>query len=159
MKNLCNRSSLILLAILFMASSITDLACAEGLLKRNSGQPSGLKQQELEDAYYRGYNDAKSGREAIEYAAGGAENNGQVVRGAGRGALGGAAMGKLSDGDTGKGAAWGAGAGAMKAVIKKKRAAEEESTWASELSNAYNKGYRKGMSEVAATNTRKTIEK
>ncbi len=125
---------------------------AEGLLKRDSGQPSGLKQQELDDAYYRGYNDAKSGRRPVSYTADGPENNGDVIRGAGRGALGGAAIGKLSDGDTGKGAAWGAGAGAAKGAIKKRRAAAEESTWASELSNAYNSGYNKGMSEKTAVN-------
>jgi hypothetical protein len=56
-------------------------------------------------------------------------------------------MGKLSDGDAGRGAAWGAGAGAIKGAIKRRRAAEEEEKWASELSNAYNQGYRKGMAE------------
>ncbi len=145
MKNLFNRGMLFSLMVIFVASMSVETAGAEGLLKRNSEQPSGLKQQELDDAYYRGYNDGKSGRRPVEYTAGGVQNNGDVIRGAGRGALGGAAIGKLSDGDTGKGAAWGAGAGAAKGAIKKRRAAAEESTWASELSNAYNSGYNKGM--------------
>lgn len=151
MNNLFKRNTIICFtAVLFVMTMIT-LASAEGLLRRNS-EPSGLKQQELDDAYYRGYNDAKSGRGPVNYAAGGAENNGDVIRGAGRGALGGAAIGKLSDGDTGKGAAWGAGAGAVKGAIKRRRAAEEESTWASQLSNAYNAGYNKGMSEGPTAN-------
>lgn len=147
MKNSLTRSMFFNLAVVVMMSAAISLAGAEGLMKRNSGQPSGLQQQELDDAYYRGYNDAKSNREPVNYTAGGVQNNGDVVRGAGRGALGGAAIGKLSDGDTGKGAAWGAGAGAVKGAVKKRRAAEEENTWAAELSNAYNSGYNKGVSE------------
>jgi hypothetical protein len=158
MKNFINRSMLFLLVAMFVALIAVDLAGAEGLLNRNSGRPSGLQQQELDDAYYRDYNDAKAGREAIDYSAGESENNGDVIRGAGRGALGGAAMGKLSDGDAGKGAAWGAGAGAIKGVIKKKRAEEAENTWAAELSNAYNKGYRKGMNESAKVTVSETVE-
>jgi hypothetical protein len=155
MKNLIVRSMLFCLTIVFMMSTVISFAGAEGLLKRNSGQPSGLKQQELDDAYYRGYNDAKSGRGPVNYTAGGSENKGDVIRGAGRGALGGAAIGKLSDGDTGKGAAWGAGAGAVKGAVQKRRAAEEENTWALELSNAYNSGYNKGVSEKAGAESRK----
>ena len=151
MKNLYNRNGLLCL-ILAVGVSITSFADAEGLLRRNAAQPSGLKQQELDDAYYRGYNDAKSGRGSVNYTAGGVENRGDVIRGAGRGALGGAAIGKLSDGDTGKGAAWGAGAGAVKGAIKRRRAETEESTWAAELGNAYNAGYNKGISEGAAAN-------
>ncbi len=152
MKNFFNRGIFFYLTVIFIISMMTGLAGAEGLLKRNSDQPSGLQQQELDDAYYRGYNDAKSGKRPVDYTAGGVQNNGDVIRGAGRGALGGAAIGKLSDGDTGKGAAWGAGAGAAKGAIKKRRAAAEESTWASELSNAYNSGYNKGLSEKNPAN-------
>lgn len=129
-----------------------------GILRRNSGQTSDLQKQELDDAYYRGYNDAKNGNEAIEYTAGGPENNGQIARGAGRGALGGALIGNLSDGDTGKGAAWGAGAGAIKGAIKRRRAAQEEETWADKLSGAYNSGYRKGMAERSAVNVKNTAQ-
>lgn len=152
MRNLFNRSIFFYVTLVCIVLMMAGLANAEGLLKRNSDQPSGLKQQELDDAYYRGYNDAKSGKGPVDYTAGGVQNNGDVIRGAGRGALGGAAIGKLSDGDTGKGAAWGAGAGAAKGAIKKRRAAAEESTWASELSNAYNAGYNKGVSERNAAN-------
>ncbi|MCX5678679.1 MAG: hypothetical protein NTY76_06185 [Candidatus Omnitrophica bacterium] len=148
MKNFFNRSALFSLVVIFLMLTAVGFANA-GILQRNSG-PSDLQKQELDDAYYRGYNDAKSGREAIDYKATGPENNGQVARGAGRGALGGAAIGSLSDGDAGKGAAWGAGAGAIKGVIKRRRAAQEEETWASQLSGAYNSGYRKGMTERAA---------
>lgn len=147
-----NRGVLFSLMVIFVVSMSAGIAGAEGLLNRNSDQPSSLKQQELDDAFYRGYNDAKTGKRPVNYTADGVQNNGDVIRGAGRGALGGAAMGKLSDGDTGKGAAWGAGAGAAKGAIKKRRAAAEESTWASELSNAYNSGYNKGMDEKAAVN-------
>jgi len=148
MKNFFSRSALLSLIVIFAVLIVAGFANA-GILQRNSG-PSDLQKQELDDAYYRGYNDAKSGKGAIDYTAGGPENNGQVVRGAGRGALGGAAIGSLSDGDAGKGAAFGAGAGAIKGVIKRKRAAEEEKSWASELSGAYNQGYRKGMAERTA---------
>jgi len=150
MKKFFNCRALFLAMIVVMIFMVADIACAEGLLNRNSSQPSSLQKQELDDAYYRGYNDAKSGKAPIDYSAGAPVNNGDVIRGAGRGALGGAAIGSLSDGDAGKGAAWGAGAGAVKGVIKKKRAAEQEQTWALELSNAYNSGYRKGMTENAA---------
>ena len=150
MRNFFNRNMFFCFVVVFILATTASSTNAEGLLKRNSGQPSGLKQQELDDAYYRGYNDAKSGKTPVNYTAGGAQNNGDVIRGAGRGALGGAAIGKLSDGDTGKGAAWGAGAGAVKGAIKRKRAAEEENTLALELSNAYNSGYNKGASERAA---------
>jgi len=147
------RSALIAVTIAFIASSTPEFAGAEGLLNRNS-QPSNLQQQELDDAYYRGYNDAKAGKEPVDYKAGGGGNNYEVARGAGRGALGGAAMGKLSDGDAGKGAAWGAGAGAIKGAVKKRRAAQEETTWASELNSAYTNGYRKGMSEAKTATAR-----
>ena len=150
MKNLFNRNVLFSLIVALAILMIADLASAQGLLRRNSGQQSGLKQQELDDAYYRGYNDAKSGKGPMNYTSGGVENNGQVVRGAARGALGGAAIGNLSNGDTGRGAAWGAGAGAIKGAVKKRRAAAEEDTWAAQLSGAYNEGYHKGMSESAA---------
>jgi hypothetical protein len=129
-----------------MAMVVCSYANAGGILNRNSGQPSDLQRQELDDAYYRGLNDAKSGKSPVVYNSGGAQNNGEAIRGAGRGALSGAAIGKLSDGDTGKGAAWGAGAGAVKGIAKRKRAASEESSWASQLNNAYNSGYRDGMS-------------
>lgn len=134
-------------AAVFMAVTfiMTGLVNAEGLLNRNSGQLSDLQRQELDDAYYRGLNDAKSGRAPVSYNSSGPQNNGDVIRGAGRGALGGAAMGKLSEGDTGKGAAWGAGAGAVKGIARRQRAASEESSWASQLNNAYNSGYRDGM--------------
>ena len=135
--------------VMLVVLTAVDLAGAEGLLRRNSG-PSDLQKQELDDAYYRGYNDAKSGKAQINYTAGGGGNNAEVARGAGRGALGGAAIGSLSDGDAGKGAAWGAGAGAVKGAVKRRRAAQEEETWAAQLSNAYNSGYSKGMSEKAA---------
>jgi hypothetical protein len=152
MRNSFKLGMLSALMIAFITVTVVSVANA-GLLRRDS-EPSGLQKQELDDAYYRGYNDAKNGKEPVDYTAGGAENNGQVVRGAGRGARGGAARGNLSDGDAGKGAAWGAGAGAIKGVIKKKRAAEEEKTWASELSGAYNSGYRKGMAEKTPVNVK-----
>ncbi len=151
MNQSAKRSTLFTLSILFAVLMAADCAMAQGLLNRNSGQQSGLKQQELEDAYERGYNDARNGRAPVNYEAGGVQNNGDVVRGAGRGALGGAAIGKLSDGDTGKGAAWGAGAGAIKGAAKKRRAANEESEWAAQLSSAYNKGYSRAMSEANRT--------
>lgn len=157
MKNLLNRSMLVVCMVVFMTAVVTDFAGAEGLLKRNEG-PSDLQRQELDDAYYRGYNDAKSGKEAVEYSAGEPQRNGEVARGAGRGALGGAAVGSLSGGEAGKGAAWGAGAGAVKGAIKRRRAAEEEKTWAAELSDAYNKGYRKGMAEAAGASAKKPAQ-
>jgi len=147
----------ILAMIVFVMMTAIDLASAEGLLDRNSGT-STLQQQELDDAFYRGYNDAKTGKDPIGYSAGDMQNNGEVVRGAGRGALGGAAMGKLSDGDVGKGAAWGAGAGAIKGAIRKRREAQEETTWASELSNAYNRGYQKGTMETVKANAKSPKE-
>ncbi len=82
-----------------------DNAKAEGLLNRNS-EPSSLEQQEMDDAFYRGYNDAKSGKGPMDYSAGETESNGEIARGAGRGALGGAAMGSLAGGEAGRGAAW-----------------------------------------------------
>lgn len=136
----------------FMASTAVVAAGAEGLLGGNSG-PSSLQQQELNNAYEVGYNDGKNGNPARNYTAGGAQNNGEVIRGAGRGALGGAAMGKLSDGDAGRGAAWGAGAGAIKGAVKKRREAQQEMDWASRLSNAYNQGYLTGMNEANAART------
>lgn len=145
------------LMIAFMAVSAIDLASAEGLLDRNAG-PSTLQQQELDDAFYRGYNDAKAGKDPIDYSAGDMQNNGEVIRGAGRGALGGAAIGKLSDGDVGKGAAWGAGAGAVKGAIRKRREAQEQTTWASELSNSYNRGYQKGTMETVKANAKSPKE-
>lgn len=157
MKNLFNHSALFSLVVIFGMLTAVDFASA-GILRRDSGQASGLQQQELDDAYYRGYNDAKNGNEAIDYKAGGTENNHEIARGAGRGALGGAAISKLSDGDAGKGAAWGAGAGAIKGAIKRRHAAEEEETWADKLSGAYNNGYRKGMAERAAVNSKNTTE-
>jgi hypothetical protein len=159
MKSFFWRGIFFSLMMVFIMSTAAGSAGAEGLLKRNSGQPSDLEQQELDDAYYRGYNDAKIGKDPVDYTAGPAENNGEIARGAGRGALGGAAMGNLSGGDAGKGAAWGAGAGAIKGAIKRKRAAEEENAWAAELSDSYNKGYHKGMTESAAANVKKPAEK
>jgi len=134
------------LVLVFTLSVFTDIAMAQGLLGRNS-EPSGLQQQELDDAYYRGYNDAKSGKGPMNYTSDGPQNNGEVIRGAGRGALGGAAIGKLSDGDVGHGAAWGAGAGAIKGAVQRRREAAEEGDWAAKLNSAYNEGYRKGMEE------------
>jgi hypothetical protein len=133
-----------------MMIAVSCPAQAEGLLNRDSGELSDLQEQELDSAYERGYNDAKSGRDPVEYNAGDERNKGEVARGAGRGALGGAAMGSLSGGDAGRGAAWGAGMGAAKSAIKRKRAAEEERMWADDLNDSYNKGYHKGMTEGAA---------
>jgi hypothetical protein len=146
MKNYFNRVVFFAAVFVSMTLFIAGSVNAEGLLNRNSGQPSDLQKQELDDAYYRGYNDAKSGKEPIVYNSGGVQNKGEALRGAGRGALGGAAIGNLSDGDVGKAAAWGAGAGAVKGVAKRRRAAQEEDSWASQLNNAYNSGYRAGMS-------------
>jgi len=140
--------SLFLYAVISFHIPMTSCAAfAEGLLKHNS-EPSSLQNQELDDAYTRGYYDGKNGNSPIDYTA--SDNNapnGELARGAGRGALGGAAMGSLSGGEAGRGAAWGAGMGAAKAAIKRKRAAEEERNWAQELNNAYNKGYMKGVNE------------
>jgi hypothetical protein len=157
MKNIFNRGMLFSLIVIFAVSMAVSFAGAEGLLNRNSG-PSDLQKQELDDAYYRGYNDAKSGRNPVDYRAGGTPNNFEGARGAGRGALGGAAIAGLSDGDTGKGAAWGAGAGAIKGVVKKRRAAQQEQTWAAQLSDAYNQGYRQGMAERTPGNVNKPAQ-
>lgn len=152
----------ILLILIILTMQVMPVG-AEGLLNRNSA-PTSLEEQELDDAYSRGYGDAKSGKGPRAYMTDGVRDDGQVVRGAGRGALGGAAIGGLADGDAGRGAAWGAGMGALKGAVKKRREAAEEEKWASDLSNAYNRGYNQGVmeknaAEAAKQNVKNTSEK